>query len=43
MKALTIQQPWASLVRRGHKRYETRGWSTSYRGPSMATCYSLFG
>lgn len=33
MKALTLTQPWASLVACGRKRIETRGWSTSYRGP----------
>src|SRR5690348_17556570 len=33
MKALTLTQPWASLVAIGAKRIETRSWSTSYRGP----------
>lgn len=33
MKALTIWQPWASLVAWGEKRYETRSWTTAYRGP----------
>lgn len=33
MKALTLWQPWASLVALGHKRVETRCWSTKYRGP----------
>ncbi len=33
MKALTIWQPWASLLLSGRKRYETRSWATSYRGP----------
>lgn len=32
MKALTVYQPWASLIAQGHKRYETRSWSTRYRG-----------
>ena len=32
MKALTLTQPWASLVALGHKRIETRSWSTKYRG-----------
>lgn len=32
MKAITIWQPWASLVACGAKRYETRGWATNYRG-----------
>lgn len=33
MKALTLTQPWATLVALGAKRIETRSWSTSYRGP----------
>ncbi len=33
MKALTVMQPWATLVALGAKRIETRSWSTSYRGP----------
>lgn len=33
MKAITIWQPWASLLVSGKKLYETRSWATSYRGP----------
>ncbi len=33
MKALTVWQPWASLLACGAKQYETRSWATSYRGP----------
>jgi hypothetical protein len=33
IKALSIGQPWASLVAIGAKELETRGWSTAYRGP----------
>ncbi len=33
MRALTITQPWASLVACGAKRIETRSWMTSHRGP----------
>lgn len=33
MKALTLRQPWASLVALGVKTIETRSWSTKYRGP----------
>lgn len=33
MKAITIWQPWASLLACGAKKYETRSWETSYRGP----------
>lgn len=33
MKAISLWQPWASLVAHGLKRFETRHWTTSYRGP----------
>lgn len=33
MKAITLTQPWATLVAIGAKRIETRSWPTSYRGP----------
>lgn len=33
MKALTLTQPWATLVMVGAKQVETRGWPTRYRGP----------
>lgn len=33
MKAISLWQPWASAVVLGLKSYETRSWSTSYRGP----------
>jgi activating signal cointegrator 1 len=32
VKALTLTQPWASLVAIGAKQIETRTWSTRYRG-----------
>lgn len=32
MKALTLTQPWASLVALEEKHVETRSWSTKYRG-----------
>ena len=32
MKAITIHQPWASLIILGFKELETRGWDTNYRG-----------
>lgn len=32
MKAISLWQPWASLIGRG-KSIETRSWSTSHRGP----------
>jgi len=33
MKALTLTQPWATLVSIGAKKWETRSWLTNYRGP----------
>lgn len=33
MKALSLWQPWATLMAIGAKRFETRSWGTSYRGP----------
>jgi activating signal cointegrator 1 len=33
MKAISLLQPWASLVVLGAKRFETRTWQTPYRGP----------
>jgi hypothetical protein len=33
MKALTLTQPWATLVAIGAKKIETRNWGTLYRGP----------
>lgn len=32
MKALSLRQPWASLVASGRKTVETRKWHTRYRG-----------
>ena len=32
MKALTIKQPWASLIVNGYKEYEFRSWKINYRG-----------
>mgnify|MGYP000870274289 CR=1 FL=1 len=33
MRALTIRQPWATLLLLGVKHWETRSWRTDYRGP----------
>lgn len=33
MKAITIIQPWATLIAIGEKLFETRSWETKYRGP----------
>lgn len=35
MKALSIKQPWASLVTAGYKTVECRTWQTKYRGPLL--------
>ena len=35
MKAITLTQPWATLVAIGAKRIETRSWATKYRGPLL--------
>ena len=32
MKAISLWQPWAHLIAIGAKTYETRSWSTPYRG-----------
>ena len=32
MKALTIKQPWASLIAHGIKNIENRTWKTNFRG-----------
>lgn len=35
MKAISLWEPWASLIAVGAKRFETRSWATSYRGPLL--------
>lgn len=32
MRAISLWQPWATLIQLGVKRYETRSWATDYRG-----------
>lgn len=32
MKAITIKQPWATLIALGLKEFETRSWATKHRG-----------
>lgn len=39
MKALTIIQPWATLIASGHKMNETRSWKTNYRGEEPEGLY----
>ena len=33
MKALSIREPYATIIKLGLKQYETRSWKTKYRGP----------
>ena len=35
MKALSVRQPWASLIASGRKTLEVRSWPTTYRGPLL--------
>lgn len=35
VKAISLWEPWATLVRLGRKPYETRHWETLYRGPLL--------
>lgn len=32
MKAISLREPWASIVMKGKKTIETRVWKTDYRG-----------
>lgn len=32
MKAITLHQPWASLIVLNFKSFETRNWATNFRG-----------
>jgi len=42
MKALSLTQPWATLVVTGAKRFETRSWGTNYRGPLLIHAAKTF-
>ena len=42
MKAISIKQPWASLVASGRKTIECRTWRTTHRGP-LLICASKGG
>jgi len=33
MKAISLWQPWATLIALGAKKIETRSWRTAHRGP----------
>jgi hypothetical protein len=35
MKAVSIKQPWASLIAAGIKTIEVRAWPTDHRGPLL--------
>lgn len=35
MTALSIKEPWASMIRAGRKTIEIRTWATKYRGPLL--------
>lgn len=43
MKALSLWQPWTTLIAKGVKLYETRSWSTSYRGPLLIHAAKRWG
>ena len=43
MKALTLWQPWATLMALGAKTIETRSWSTRYRGLLAIHAAKRFG
>lgn len=42
MRCLSLTQPWASLVSLGLKTFETRGWTTDYRGPLLIHASARF-
>lgn len=37
-KALSLWEPWGTAIRMGAKTYETRSWSTEYRGDLLICC-----
>jgi hypothetical protein len=42
MKAITVTQPWATLIATGYKKIETRSWKADYRGPLAIHAASYF-
>lgn len=42
MKAIVLNQPWASMVASGRKTIELRSWSTKHRGP-IVICAGVRG
>lgn len=43
MKAISLWQPWATLISTGDKTWETRSWATTYRGPLAIHAAKKFG
>lgn len=43
MRAISLWQPWATLMAIGAKTIETRGWGTDYRGPLAIHAAKRFG
>jgi len=41
IRALSIKQPWATMIAIGRKTIETRTWQTSYRGPVLIVSSKL--
>lgn len=42
MKALSVMQPWASLLASGRKTVELRSWDTRHRGPLLVCAGKRF-
>lgn len=38
MKVLSLTEPYATLIKEGKKKVETRSWKTSYRGELYIQC-----
>lgn len=38
LKAITVHQPWATLIACGAKEYETRGWPSRLKPGSLLAC-----
>lgn len=43
MRAISLWQPWATLIAMRAKRVETRGWYTDYRGPLVICAAKKWG
>lgn len=41
MKALSVRQPWASLIAAGVKTIELRSWRTRHRGPLVIVASTI--